>query len=62
MVERVIRMFDMNRQKEVYRFFDRFNLITPAEKHLLEQVENYFQKPIVEFSEKYFADDEFDKI
>jgi hypothetical protein len=43
-------------------FSSSFNLITPAEKHLLEQVENYFQKPIVEFSEKYFADDELYKI
>jgi hypothetical protein len=43
-------------------FSSSFNLITPAEKHLLTQVENYFQKPIVEFSEKYFADDEFYKI
>ncbi|CAF2571819.1 unnamed protein product [Rotaria sp. Silwood2] len=35
-----------------------FNLITPSEKHLLKQIENYFQKPIVKFSEKFIADDE----
>jgi hypothetical protein len=42
----------------VFFLFSRFNLITPSEKHLLKQVENYFQKPIMEFSEKYIVDDE----
>ncbi len=40
----------------------RFNLVTPSEMHLLKEVENYFQKPIMEFSEKYIADDELYKI
>ncbi len=43
-------------------FLCRFNLITPSERHLLKQVEDYFQKPIIEFSEKYIADDELYKI
>ena len=46
----------------MFFFSYRFNLITPSEKHLLKQVENYFQKPIMEFSEKYIADDELYKI
>jgi hypothetical protein len=37
-------------------FLDRFNLIIPWEKHLLEQIENYFQKPIEKFSKQYPAD------
>jgi hypothetical protein len=43
-------------------FLFSFNLITPSEMHLLKQVENYFQKPIIEFSEKYIAEDDLYKI
>ncbi|CAF3695144.1 unnamed protein product [Adineta steineri] len=39
-----------------------FNLITPSEMPLLEQIENYFQKPIMEFSEKHIVDDDLYKI
>lgn len=42
----------------VYLIIFRFNLISASEKHLLKQVEDYFQKPILEFSEKYIIDDE----
>ena len=36
----------------------RFNLVTPSEMPLILDVENYFQKPILEFSEKFFLDDD----
>jgi len=35
-----------------------FNLVTPAEMPLIVDVENYFQKSILEFNEKFFVDDE----
>mgnify|MGYP006892782990 CR=1 FL=1 len=50
-----------NKRCFVFRSFNRFNLITPSEKPLLTQVEQYFQQPILEFSEKYLIDDELDK-
>ncbi|CAF1421028.1 unnamed protein product [Adineta ricciae] len=39
-----------------------FDLVTPEEIPLLEQVERYFEKPILEFSEKHIVDDELYKI
>jgi hypothetical protein len=51
-------MFFFLLNKSILILIYRFNLIIPSEKHLLKQVENYFQKSITEFSERYIDDDE----